>query len=77
MHAINDGVCSYDTSYFNVIIVFPNPVSDFIPINGCLNDTITFENTSYLDTNIISQPTSISGYKWYVDGKMWVFQILI
>ena len=70
MHAINDGVCSYDTSYFNVIIVFPNPVSDFTPINGCLNDTITFVNTSYLDTNIISQPTSISGYNWYVDGVL-------
>ena len=69
MHAIND-VCSYDTSYFDVIIVFPNPIANFIASNTCLNDTITFENTSQLDTNIINQPTAINGYKWYVDGNL-------
>jgi PKD repeat protein len=68
MHTINDGVCNYDTSYFDVIIVFPNPVANFTPLNGCLNDTITFVNTSFLDANIINQPTTITGYNWYVDG---------
>lgn len=68
MHAINDGVCSFDTSYSEQIVVYPNPQASFIPTNACLFDTLTFVNTSSIDTNIINPPTSISGYRWIVDG---------
>ena len=54
MHSINDFVCNFDTSYFNFIVVFPLPEADFEFSNACLNDTILFQNTSTIDSDIIS-----------------------
>jgi hypothetical protein len=70
MHSINDFVCNFDTSYFSFIVVFPLPEADFEFSNACLNDTIVFQNTSTIDSDIISPPTNISGYRWYVNGEL-------
>lgn len=68
MHAINDGVCSFDTSYSDLLVVYPNPQASFTPTNACLFDTLTFINNSSIDSAIVNPLTTIAGYRWIVDG---------
>ena len=69
-HSINDLVCNFDTSYFEFVVVFPVPTADFEFTNVCANDSVTFLNNSFIDSDIIDPPTQISGYRWYVEDVL-------
>ena len=69
-HAINDLVCNFDTSYFEFVVVFPIPTAEFEFSDVCTNDSVTFFNNSFIDSDIIDPPTQISGYRWYIGDQL-------
>ena len=55
-----DGSLSCSSNINNPVIIYPNPVSNFIaPISGCVNESISFTNLS-----TISSTSQIINYVW-------------
>ena len=59
-----------DTSvnWLDTIIVYPKPISNFVCLDVCLFDTVTFFNNSSIDNSLENMPNqTIVSWQWYIN----------
>ena len=52
------------------LLLFSLPSADFEFTNVCTNDSVTFLNNSFIDSDLVDPPTQINGYRWYVEDVL-------